>query len=1209
MRFLCCLLFLALSSSAAETGGHALSFPKKGAPGFSLVLSETSGILFTNLLAESRSLTNQIYLNGSGVAAGDVDGDGLCDLYFCGLDNHNELYRNLGNWTFTNITASAGVACSDQASTGAALADIDGDGNLDLLVNGVAHGTRLFLNDGHGRFTEVTEQFGLRSRTGATSLALADIDGDGFLDLYVVNYRSSTFRDEPEKRFRVNNQNGRYDLISVDGRSATDPELLGRFTVSPITGLIENGEPDVLYRNRGGKRFEAVPWDDGAFLDENGKKMSPPFDWGLSAMFHDINGDGAPDLYVCNDFQSEDRLWINDGHGRFRLATAHALRHTSLFSMGVAFADLNGDGRDEIFVADMLSRDHARRQTQVMENSPTAILRGNPNEIPQFSRNTLFWNRGNGTFAEIAQLSGVAASEWSWCPAFLDVDFDGYPDLIVTAGHARDAQNIDVSREIEAARKQQNMSWRQQLEMRRRFPKLAFPLLGFRNQGDFTFAFAQAEWGFASPQVAQGMALADVDNDGDLDLIVNCLNGPVLLYRNNSAANRISVRLKGSFPNTAGIGARITVEAKGLPTQSEEITSGGRYLSSDDTTRSFAAGSAERLTIRVRWRNGKETILEQAVPNRTYFFNEETAITPPLVQTETAKPLFDDVSAGLNHRHEDQPFDDAQRQPLIPLKLSNLGPGLSWFDIDGDGWEDLIIGAGRTGRIALFKNEGGQFHSIQPEALCRPGTRDRTTILGWQHGTNRSLLIGSANYEDGLTNGPAARQFHLNTGLMDDSFPGAVSSTGPLALGDPDGDGNLDLFVGARVSAARYPEPASSRFLQNQNGQLVFDAVRSRPFADVGLVSGAVWSDLDGDGHPELLLACELGPIRVFQFTNNNFIEISGRLGLTNFIGGWNSVTTGDFDNDGRMDIVAGNWGQNTSYNEVPPENWRFSFAPAENGSSVQLIEAYYNVQLKRIVPRDSLASLSQLFPNLLQRYPTFASFGAASLGEIFGDQLAHFRELRVTTFDSMLFLNRGANFIATPLPFAAQSSPVFGLAVGDVNADGNEDLFLAQNFYGFKQDRCDAGSGLLLLGNGRGEFTPCSSLQSGITVDGEGRAAAFCDYDHDGRLDLAVGQNSGPTRLFHNRAPQRGLRILLKGSEQNPHGIGASFRLCYADGTFGPRHEVHAGEGYWSQAAATVILTPAKTPSALEMTTPLGKISVVPILPSDREIPVKISL
>lgn len=461
-RFLVILILLTLPAALfpAEPrawqsfAGHRsanLHPPSDGKTGFSLRPPDQTSIRFTNQLASSRSLTNQVYLNGSGVAAGDVDGDGWCDLYFCGLDSPNALYRNLGGWKFDNITAAAGVACADQSSTGTTLADLDGDGDLDLLVNAIARGTRLFMNDGHARFNEITAQAGLSGKSGSMSFAISDVNGDGFLDIYVVNYRSSTFRDEPEKKFRVETRNGKHEVTSVDGRAVTAPDLAGRFSVDSTAGLLEHGEADALYISEAGARFRRVDWGDGTFANEKGAAIGTPYDWGLSAMFRDLNDDGAPDLYVCNDFQSPDRIWINQ-RGKLRAAPPLAFSQTSLFSMGVDFADLDGDGREEIFVADMLSRMHRRRQTQLMDANSGIVSNLKFEPRPQVSRNTLFWNRGDGSYAEIAQLSGLEASEWSWSPVFIDVDLDGRSDLLVSTGHERDAQHIDVTTEIEAAR-------------------------------------------------------------------------------------------------------------------------------------------------------------------------------------------------------------------------------------------------------------------------------------------------------------------------------------------------------------------------------------------------------------------------------------------------------------------------------------------------------------------------------------------------------------------------------------------------------------------------------------------------------------------------------------------------------------------------------------------------------------------------------------
>ncbi len=1177
----------------------AVTVPAEEKTGFTIQPPTQTGIAFTNWLAEDRYLTNQILLNGSGVAAGDVDGDGLCDLYFCGLDNANALYRNLGNWRFQDITASAGVACADQPSSGAALADVDGDGDLDLLVNGVGTGTRLFLNDGHAHFSEATRPAGLVGGTGATSLALADIDGDGDLDLYVVNYRTTTFRDEPPKRYSVATANGKFDLVAVDGRPVTAPDLRGRFSVNRETGVLENGEADVLYRNAGHGHFTPVDWTDGTFLDEDGKPMAVPYDWGLSAMFHDLNGDGAPDLYVCNDFHSPDRIWINDGKGRFRAIPRLAIRQTSIFSMGLDIADVDRDGHDDFFVADMFSRQHARRQVQLMERQPMVLPVGRLDDRPQYSRNTLFFNRGDGTFAEIAQYAGVEASDWTWCPVFLDVDLDGFEDLLCITGHVRDAQNIDIARRIDALTRSRKMSWAEQLRLRRLFQRLEVPNYAFRNRGDLTFAEISHAWGFDSLKVSQGVALADLDNDGDLDVVVNCLNDGPLLYRNDSTHPRVSVRLRGRPANTEGIGARITVSQAGLPVQSQEIVAGGRYLSSDQPVRAFAATSTDaNLTIRVRWRSGQESGVAHARANRLYEIDEAGAGAAPVAAPPAEpQPFFSDVSNLIGHRHREELFDDFQQQPLLPHKFSQLGPGVSWYDVDGDGWNDLIVGSGRGGRLAVFRTNGkGGFTPFHTLALDAPIARDQTTVLGWQRAPGQVVLLaGSANYEDGRTNGPAVVQYDLGAQTADTSLPGQRSSTGPLAMADVDGDGDLDLFVGGRVIAGRCPEPASSLVFRNDGGALHLDSEASRAFADAGLISGAVFTDLDGDGFPELVLACEWGAIHVFRNERGHLTEWNPPLTwagiatnpaptspptprpsfLAELTGWWNSVAAGDFDGDGRMDLIAGNWGRNTKYQSHLAAPLHTYYGDLNDDGFVEILEAYADPDLKKIVPFRDWGTLAQSLPFILERYDSYTAFSTAGVSEILGDRMKQVKDLPVVTLDSVVLLNRQDHFEVRPLPREAQFAPVFGLAVADFDGDGREDVFASQNFFAVAPltSRCDAGLGVWLKGDGAGNFDAVSAKASGLYVFGEGRGAAVCDFDHDGRVDLAVGQNGEATRLFHNRGGRPGLRVRLRGPAGNPQGVGAAVRAVYADGRRGPAREIHAGSGYWSQDSAEAVL------------------------------------
>ena len=1202
----------ALSWSSFEGYRRApLQVTSTGRVGLTSLSPAATGIHFTNVLNEYRSLTNQLFFNGSGVAAGDVDGDGWCDLYWCGLDNRNALYRNLGGWKFEDITESAGVACEDMAGTGAVLADLDGDGDLDLIVNSLGNGTRLFANDGQAKFELVAD---VNPNRGGMSMALGDVDGDGWLDLYIANYRKSALVDMPGTYFEFRDIGERRVVSTVDGQSVDTPEFANRFEYSPARGISENGELDLFLRNRGGMKFEPISFTGGRFLDDEGRRLAgEPYDWGLSVMMRDINQDGRTDIFVCNDFDTADRVWINQGGGKFRALPMLAMRKSCHFSMGVDFADLNADGFDDFMVLDMMSRDHELHLSQMGDTRPPLIEAGTFANRPDHVMNMLYANRGDGTYAEIAQFSGVEAAEWAWAVVFSDIDLDGMADVLISNGQGRASRDKDVIAQLKRLRTEKDPSPHDILMARRLFGSFASKNILFRNAGGLKFEDAGAAWGFDRHGVSHGMALADLDNDGDQDVVVNNLNDPAGIYRNDTDAPRIAVRLQGDAPNTRGIGARIEVTGDGMPDQAQEIMAGGRYLSSDDPMRSFAAGKdTAKLRVEVAWPDGRRSVVPEAPANHLYEISQKNASPAKSPTPDSAtSPHFTDVSSAIGHTHVDPPFNDHDRQYLIPHRLSQAGPGVSWFDLDGDGDEDLVVGSGKGGRLSAYRNMGGgRFESVTEAPFDTPVTRDQTTVLGWRAARGKVVLLaGSSNYEDGLPLGSCVRQYDLQEDKVLDSLPGRASATGPLAMADVDRDGDLDLFVGGRSVPGKYPTPAASALFLNDNGTWREDEEHADVLAGLGMVSGAVFADVDDDGDADLVLACDWGPVRVLRNRAGKFSDATDALGLTRYRGWWNGVNVGDFDGDGRLDIVASNWGQNTPYEAHRERPLRTYYGDYDDNGTVDILETHYDATLDKFVPRHQLEYTAYGMPMVGAQFNSHRAYARAGAEEILGPVLSKGTNVAANWLESTVFLNRGDKFEARVLPMEAQWAPAFGAAVGDLDGDGEEDIFLSQNFFSVfpRTPRYDAGRGLWLRGDGRGGFTSVPGRESGIEIYGEQRGAALADFDADGRMDLAVAQNAHETKLYRNARAKRGLRVRLAGPASNPHGVGVKLRLVYASG-LGPVREVHAGAGYWSQDSVVQVLGLKENPEQLEVRWPGESRRRIPIPKGVKELTVDVN-
>jgi hypothetical protein len=1064
----------------------------------------------------------------------------------------------------------------------------------------------LLLNDGHGHFTEGTDGAGLTSRRGSTTATLADVDGDGDLDLYIANYKARDALDifPPQERY--------YDQVvrKVGDHFEVAPRFREHYRVEmrPDLGAVvrtQRAEPDWFYLNDGKGKLTHVAFTSDRFLDENGKRFAEePDRFGLTARFFDANGDGYPDLYVCNDFEDPDQFWINDGKGIFRLAPRLTLRSSSNSAMAMDFSDIDRDGNTDFFVADMRSRDSRRRKTQSPTHTPLPKQIGVIDDRPQMQRNTMFLNRGDGTYAEIASEAGVDASEWSWASIFMDVDLDGYEDLLIGTGHTWDVMDSDTWERVKTS--VTGEKWHEEFKM---FPRLPLKNVAFHNNRDLTFSEVGERWSFASkPAVTHGMAAADLDGDGDLDIVTNRLDDSPGVFRNDATAGRVAVRLRGSAPNTEAVGSKIQVLAGKLPMQQKEVTLGGLYLSSSDPLYTFATARADTLTIKVLWRYGQTTVLAGVRGNREYQIREPHRVAAgpksgTAQHADSAPPLFTDVSKMLNHAHFETPFDDYIRQPLLANKLSQLGPGITWSDVDGSGTDDLIIGSGRGGRLALFENFGG--HLTRRDVLGAEAPGDETTILVMPdgHGGNE-LLVGQSSYEaatpqDALAL-PSVVAMPLSRAIRGTRVvvSGDTASIGPLAAADYDGDGNLDLFVGGRVLPGAYPVPVSSHLYRFDHGNYFRDTANQRVLNDVGMISAALFSDIDGDGHPDLLLAPEWGYLRVLLNRGGRFVEAPASYGLRNLSSRWNGIATGDLNGDGRLDIVATSWGRNTKYH-VSASNPLFAYyGNFDDNASLDVLEAQRDDEIGGIAPLELFARLSAALPDVRQRVHTFSEYSSATVSKVIGPSLEQARRLEINDLDNVAFMNEGNHFTPSPLPTIAQLAPAFYAGVADFNGDGKEDIFLSQNFYPTEigTPRYDAGLGLLMLGDGSGGFSPMSARASGIAVFGDQRGAAFADFNRDGRLDLAISQNGAATRLYRNLGARKGLIVQLVGPPGNPTAVGAQIRLHYPGNRLGPVREIQAGSGYWSVNSPVQVMGLAGDADAVWVRWPGGLVTVEPI-------------
>jgi enediyne biosynthesis protein E4 len=1050
---------------------------------FKILPASETGIDFANTVAITDSLnvrTDPYVYNGAGVGIGDIDNDGLPDIFFAGNTVSSRLYLNKGRLRFEDITASAGVKTTRWA-TGVSTVDINNDGYLDFYVSvsgppwsrAADRANLLFVNNHNRTFTEEAAQYGIADTGFTTHAAFLDYDGDGCIDLFVLNNSPRDF--------------SRGDL-----------------TTSPSGARGETpGSYNELYRNDCHGKFTDVSARAGILHDPG---------YGLGVAVADLNRDGWPDIYVSNDITPNDVLYINNGNGTFTNKAATWLKHTSFAGMGVDIADYNNDGWPDILQVDMLPHDLVQRKEMSGYVTYAARLDAERRGFrDDFTANALQLSngitaKGDVIFSDVSHLAGVAATDWSWSPLFADFDNDGYKDIFISNGYPKAVIDFDYQAAMAAARRGRDSSAaaKAQKEIFDRLYPYDPSNYFFRNQGDLTFLDETKAWGVERPSFSYGAAYADLDNDGRLDLVVNNIDAPALIYQNvaptDDQHHYLQIRLEGAPPNrlNGGIGATLTLRAGGR-TQYVYNSPYRGYMSSMDDRAYFGLGSARRAdSLEIRWPDGRRQlvtnlavdtllVLRQADASRT-----DSAAAPISTGNQWFKPM--PLSGGLSYTQTVSSGVDYGVQPLLPYLISRQGPAIAVADVNGDHLDDVFIGGsgGVAGELLLQKKDGTFSAATQGE----PWEADKdyedwgATFFDANGDGLPDLYVTSGGFGLAPTSSMLQDRLYINKGnghfaKDPEALPRMLTSKAAVRAGDFNGDGKPDLFVGGRVTPRNYPAPTRSYILRNDGGHFtdVTREVAPELVNPGGMITDAVWVDFDGDGRLDLITAGEWMGIQFYHNDGNGLRNVTAATHLPPMRGWWYSLAVGDFDHDGLPDIVAGNVGLNFAYStskDAPFGIYAGDFT-GNRSNDILLTTRIAGTDY----PVAGLVPLGSAIYPLGIRYPTFGSFAQAPIREVLTpDQIQHATHYEADTFASVFLHNTGKGiFAATDLPNLAQIAPIKGIVVDDVDGDGNLDLIVAGNLYETEPNtpRADAGNGLWLKGDGKGHFIAMPPVQSGF--------------------------------------------------------------------------------------------------------------------------------
>jgi len=1090
----------ACQSDDSPSSGDARSGEKPEAS-FELISKNKSGVDFVNQITETwpdNVVTFGYMYAGGGVAIGDINNDDLPDLYFTGNQVNDELYLNKGDFEFEKVTRKAGIKNDQMWTNGVTMVDVNTDGYLDIYVckggfreEPAQRANLLYINQGDGTFINEAAKRGLEDQGFSVMSNFFDADNDGDLDVYVIN-RPNTWRNKAGTLFNA--------------LESPRPEF-----------------SDHLYINDGS----------GTFTEESKSRgIESYFNFGLSVTTADLNEDGWMDIYVSNDYLYNDICFINQGDGTFKEKISEVTNHVAFYAMGTDIADLDNDGLEDIYTVEMLPEDYWRAKVtmapMVSEEKFVNYFERLGFHV-QYMHNNFQWNRGNGFFSEISQKLGIHKTDWSWSCLMQDFNHDGRRDIYVTNGYKRDMFDNDLWDQVQTEMRETGKTLESRLatpvtSILEKMPSNPLANYMYSQTEKFEFDNVSKDWGLQHQSFSNGAATGDLDNDGDLDLVVNNIDSLAFIYKNNqSGGHYIRIKLKGPEKNPMGLGAKVKVRS-GDQQWVEQFKTVRGYLSSVEPIVHIGLGSISgKVEVEVEWQGGGTSTKKNVSLDQEVVINFNSSQKGPS-NTKESPSLFttyDNIFLP-NGEHTENRHKDFEQQVLLPHKLSQEGPALATGDINGDGIDDVYLGGstGFPGQVFIGSPNGtyspkanpafdnDKFHEDVDAAFLdadRDGDLDLYVVSG-----GSEFPVNSEGYTD---------RFYLNDGSGNFSRSGAIPelkvSGGCVEVHDFNQDGRPDLFVGGRIVPELYPTPSSGFILLNTPNGFVDVTDRVVPgLKNIGMITDATWMDVNNDGFDDLILAGEWMPITIFVYENQKMVNRTADFGLSETTGWWFTIEKRDIDSDGDMDLIAGNLGKNYKHKASKEKPFHVYSKDFDDNGTYDVVLAKYDGD--RQVPVRGRECTSQQLPEIKNKFPTYRQFAEAGLDKILGEEKREALHLKVYTFESMIFENTDSGFVQHVLPFEAQISTVRSILFDDVNKDGKEDLILAGNLFPAEPEttRADASIGSVLIQQDNFEFEAMGVKESGVFLPYDVRDMSWVKLN-DSSMGILVASNNDKLRLL----------------------------------------------------------------------------------------------